>query len=171
MKRILAFLVCISVLLSGMVFAQEAVIGEVAAVATDETATVEFRVTNNFAETKTFEPYVAIYSSQNQLLDIKIADAKSIGAGLNDTFSVNCSVPKDKTGIYGKVFVWDNDKVPCADIKEFEITIANKYDSVLGAMVEDDWGQESVRLQILDKSGKECDLSKDLCMFITDVVE
>ena len=121
MKRILAFLVCISVLLSGMVFAQEAVIGGVSAVATDETANVEFSVTNNFAEAKTFEPYVAIYSSENKLLDIKIADAKSIGAGLNNTFSVNCSVPKDKTGIYGKVFVWSDELSPYAEAEPFEI--------------------------------------------------
>ncbi len=165
MKKVSAFLVCIIVLLSGMAFAQEAVIGQITAVATDETADVEFRVTNNFSSATPIAPYVAIYNSQNQLLDIKIADTKTIGAGLSDTFSVECSVPKDKTGIHGKVFVWGDDYAPCADIKEFEITIANKYAYVLGAMVLDDgWEPVGVKLRILDKSGEICetDLAEDV---------
>lgn len=118
MKRILAFLVCISVLLSGMVFAQDVVIGKVSAVAADETVAVEFSVTDNFDGAKDFEPYVAIYNSQKQLLDIKIAVEKS---GQSGTFSAECSAPKDKTGIHGKVFVWSDELSPYAEAEPFEI--------------------------------------------------
>ena len=97
---------------------------------------ISFRVTNQLAESKIFEPYVAFYTSQNQLRDLKFADAKTIANGGSAEFLVKSDVSIEEEGISVKVFVWDDNYAPCADIVLYSIDKGNTTLSVAGTTIE-----------------------------------
>lgn len=134
MMLLVFLLTVICVLLSVSVLACNVQIDNVSAVVQTENdviATVKFDITNNLNVDTIFNPYIAIYTEDGKLFSVNSTN-KTILAGKNDDFSTKVSVPVDKTGIYGKVFVWNTENLePLTESKTFSIDMSTQYEDVV----------------------------------------
>lgn len=153
MMLLVFLLTVICVLLSVSVLACNVQIDNVSAVVQTENdviATVKFDITNNLNVDTIFNPYIAIYTEDGKLFSVNSTN-KTILAGKNDDFSTKVSVPVDKTGIYGKIFVWNTENLkPLSEAKTFSIDISSQYEDIVitsNMTLENDVNYNNVILQ------------------------
>ena len=88
-------------------------------------ATVEFDVANKTAVAKDAKAFIAIYTANDNLYSVATADV-ALSSNQSDSVSAQAIVPIDKTGIYGKVFVWEAENAsPLADKSTFYVKLKN----------------------------------------------
>lgn len=141
------------IFLSANALAYEVTIDSVSALVQNEdstTATIEIDITNGTETDKEFNPYIAVYTKNNRSFSAKTAN-KVISAGTSGCVFDEISVPKDKTEIYGKVFVWNAENFqPLTEAKTFSIDVSPKFEDTIitsGMTLESDVSYNNVILQ------------------------
>ncbi len=131
LRRITAVIVILYIILScnAFVFTNEnfnydVILENISAIFEDgesATVTVDFNIKNVTGNKQTVTPYIAIYTENNELIGFKTIDI-TIAAGEEKDFSAQMLVPKNKTGMYGKIFALNIENLqPLAETKTFSI--------------------------------------------------
>ncbi|MBQ3573754.1 MAG: hypothetical protein IJA16_04065 [Clostridia bacterium] len=172
LKKFLAALICITVVLGGVglvsaATSTEAIINYVDMhenrnFVTDENGEdvfvdcteVVFELKNECGTEMKFAPFVAFYSGA-RFVDAVRAEALEIATDDTAEFSVTSEVAFAKNADSCKVFVLDDNIVPYADVAEGELNAYDKnYAYFIRAVAGSDGWKDTIKVQLLDKTGE-----------------
>ncbi len=170
--RILLFAIVLLALMQPMSYASEAELYILSMSA--RRTSVSFSVLNNGIKDYEIEPFVAAYTEEGQLFNIQKLDKTRIPMGEMISFSTDIPNYVSHNRNYVKLFIWDDKNKPYAKEKKKNLSnaatmgggsegikfedgenkTASRYAYVLNAVtLLDDWDEENIKIQLLDKSG------------------